>query len=87
MPAEVGYSGGVLLGLSYSVSSSEPQFSLIPGSFDASDAYIAYDTVQGHSGAGNVIYAPVPEPRDWLLILAGLGLVGVMVERTRRRVV
>ena len=26
-------------------------------------------------------------PKDWLLILAGLGMVGVMVERTKRRVV
>lgn len=35
----------------------------------------------------NVSVTPVPEPKDWLLMLAGLGLVVVMVERTKRRVV
>lgn len=86
-PAEVGYSDGSFLGLSYSVSSGEPQFSLIFGSLDASDASIAYDTTLSltGSGSGNVIYTPVPEPRDWLMLLAGLGLVGVMVERVKRR--
>lgn len=29
--------------------------------------------------------APVPEPKDWMLMLAGLGLVGLMVERAKRR--
>jgi hypothetical protein len=29
--------------------------------------------------------SPVPEPRDWMLMLAGLGLVGLMVERAKRR--
>lgn len=27
--------------------------------------------------------APVPEPRDWMLMLAGLGLVGLMVQRAK----
>jgi hypothetical protein len=35
----------------------------------------------------NVSVTPVPEPKDWLLMLAGLGLVGVMVERTKRRAI
>jgi hypothetical protein len=26
-------------------------------------------------------------PKVWLLILAGLGMVGIMVERTKRRVI
>ena len=85
-PVEVGYINGSFLGLSYSVSSGEPQFSFIPGLSDVSEAYVAYDTPSGLSGAGDVMYAPVPEPKDWLLILAGLGLVGVMVERVKRRV-
>lgn len=83
--AEVGYIDGALLGLSYSVTAANIGFSFIPGFADSSDAYIAYDTSQGLSGAGNVIYAPVPEPRDWMLMLAGLGLVGMMVGRNRRR--
>jgi hypothetical protein len=33
----------------------------------------------------NVSVTPVPEPKDWMLILAGVGLVGLMVERNRRR--
>lgn len=28
---------------------------------------------------------PVPEPRDWMMMLAGLGLVGMMVGRSKRR--
>lgn len=33
----------------------------------------------------NLAITPVPEPRDWMLMLAGLGLVGLMVERSKRR--
>ena len=37
-------------------------------------------------GYGGVLAAaPVPEPRDWMLMLAGLGLIGMMVGRSRRR--
>jgi hypothetical protein len=35
----------------------------------------------------NVSVTPVPEPRDWMLLLAGVGLVGLMVERIKRRTV
>lgn len=35
--------------------------------------------------AQNVSVTRVPEPKDWLLMLAGVGLVGVMVERAKRR--
>lgn len=77
---EVGYYDGAFLGLSYSVDSAANPFTFVTGSHDTSDAFFAYD-----GGAGSVIYAPVPEPRDWMLMLAGLGLVGVMVERAKRR--
>lgn len=85
--AEVAYRDGAFLGLSYSVSSSEPMFSFVPGSLDASDAFIAYDTELGASGAGSVTYTsgPIPEPKDWLMMLAGLGFVGLMVGRTKYR--
>jgi plastocyanin len=33
----------------------------------------------------NLTVTPVPEPSDWMLMLAGLGLVGLMVERSKRR--
>lgn len=37
-------------------------------------------------GYGGVLAAaPVPEPRDWMMMLAGLGLIGMMVSRSRRR--
>ena len=37
------------------------------------------------AGVEPVSYSHVPEPRSWMLILAGIGLVGVMVERSKRR--
>ena len=37
-------------------------------------------------GYGGVLAAaPIPEPRDWMMMLAGLGLIGMMVSRSRRR--
>lgn len=81
-PAEVGYFNGTFLGLSYSVESSEPKFSFIAGYEDTSDAFLAYDTaVLGDSGAGSVIYAAVPEPESYAMLLAGLGLMGVVARR------
>jgi hypothetical protein len=78
---EVGYQDGVFLGLAYySVDSAANAFTFVAGNFDTSDAFFAYD-----NGAGNVIYASVPEPKDWMLLLAGIGLVGMMVERAKRR--
>jgi hypothetical protein len=38
------------------------------------------------SSASGYLYgaAPVPEPADWMLMLAGLGLTGVVARRVRR---
>jgi hypothetical protein len=80
---EVGFENGVFLGLSASFSMGDPQFSFIAGSSDSSDAFMAYDTGLGLSGAGSVVYAPVPEPETYALMLAGLGLVGFMARRKR----
>ena len=41
-------------------------------------------TLSGGYG-GVLAAAPVPEPRDWMMMLAGLGLIGMMVSRSRRR--
>lgn len=85
---EVAFEDGVFLGLSYIVDAAAHPFALIPGFADSSDAYFAYDAVlPALGGAGDAIYAPVPEPKDWLLMLAGIGLVGLMVERSKRRMV
>jgi len=83
-PAEVGYFNGNFLGLSYTVESSEPKVSLIAGNESTSDAFIAYDTSAiGGSGAGSVIYAAVPEPESFAMLLAGLGLMGAVARRRR----
>lgn len=69
---EVAFDNGNFLGMTFSADN----FTFIHGWTDTSDAYLALD-----DGAGSVIYAPVPEPRDWMLMLTGLGLVGFMVRR------
>jgi hypothetical protein len=79
--AEVGYYDGAFLGLSFSVDAAANPFTFVTGSVDTSDAFFATD-----SSSGSLTYAAaVPEPRDWMLMLAGIGLVGVMVERAKRR--
>jgi hypothetical protein len=50
--------------------------------------FVVTGTTAGTAGgiyAGALSAAPVPEPKAWLLMLAGFGLVGMMVERAKRR--
>lgn len=70
---EAVFEAGSFTGMNFSAAN----FSFIPGSVDTSDAFLALN-----DGAANVIYAPVPEPETWTMVLMGLGLVGFM---TRRR--
>lgn len=57
----------------------------------ASDyAFVVSGNVTGTLGGsyGGVLQAvavPVPEPKGWLLMLAGVGMVGLMIERAKRR--
>jgi hypothetical protein len=77
-PTEAVFEAGSFTGMNFSAAN----FSFIPGSADTSDAYFAYDTLlPALSGTGNVIYAPVPEPETWTMVLMGLGLVGFMTRR------
>ena len=81
---DVSYQDGVFLGLSYSASASDPQISFIAGYSDIGEAYLAY-TQGGLDGAGSVIYAAVPEPESYAMLLAGLGLIGGLARRRSPR--
>lgn len=80
---EVAFSDGTFLGLSFSVDSSDPTFSLIPGVTSLAEAYFGYAPTAGDSGYGSVAYTvvPVPEPKTYAMLLAGLGLVGYVVRK------
>jgi hypothetical protein len=61
-------------------------FAYLPSALDY--RFVVSGNVIGTLGGsyGGVLQAvPVPEPKDWLLMLAGIGLVGLMVERVKRR--
>jgi hypothetical protein len=50
--------------------------------------FVVTGTTAGTAGgiyAGALSAVPVPEPKGWMLMLAGFGLVGMMVERAKRR--
>ena len=84
---DVSFLNGSFLGLSYSVTTSTLGLSVIPGFSDTSEAYVAYDmlsggnVVDGQSGYGSIVYLPVPEPESYAMLLAGLGLMGVVARR------
>lgn len=57
------------------------------GSYDLIFAVVDTDDAVNSSALmiNDATITPVPEPRDWMLMLAGLGLVGMMVMRNKRR--
>lgn len=81
--AEVAFLNGAFLGLSFTVESSDPKFSFITGATDVIEASFAYVPSVGISGYGTVAYTlvPVPEPKTYLMVLAGLGLIGFVVRK------
>lgn len=85
VPATAVFQDGVFTGIEWSVDATNPAigFSLIAGLSDTSDAFFAYDTSLGLSGAGNIQYtaAAVPEPTQSGMILLGLGLMAYMAAR------
>ncbi len=74
---EAAFADGSFLGMNFSAAN----FTFITGSVDTSDAFLALD-----DGAANVIYAPVPEPETYALMLAGLGLVGMKLRARNKRI-
>jgi len=81
--AEVGFLDGTFLGLSFTVESADPKFSFIAGATDVIEASFAYVPSAGISGYGTVAYTlvPVPEPKTYIMLLAGLGLIGFVVRK------
>lgn len=84
-PADVSYLDGAFLGLSYTANTQDPKVTFVAGYFDASEAFLAYTKTGGIEGAGTVIYAAVPEPESFAMLLAGLGLVGWAARRRSQR--
>jgi hypothetical protein len=73
---DVSFYDGVFLGLSYS----NDAITFVPGLFSTSDAYVT----DGLNTA-DVIYAAVPEPESYAMLLAGLGLMGLIARRHSQR--
>lgn len=76
----------VFLGILWDNTSVNPDigFSFNLGTFDATDAFVAYDTGLGLSGDGDITFtavAAVPEPETYTMFLAGLGLMGYLGRR------
>ncbi|WP_235562375.1 PEP-CTERM sorting domain-containing protein [Methylophilus sp. Leaf414] len=84
-PATAVFQDGVFTGIEWSVDATNPAigFSLIAGLSNTGDAFFAYDTSLGLSGAGNLTYtlSAVPEPTQSGMILVGLGLMGYIAAR------
>lgn len=71
---DASYYDGAFLGLSFSTAG----LSFVPGLYSVSEAFIT----DGMNSA-DVIYAPVPEPESYAMLLAGLGLLGFAARRRR----
>jgi hypothetical protein len=83
--AEVKFVDGVFAGLSYAASLNGTSVALMSGTVDTTDAYLAYTPATGFEGDATVIYAPVPEPQTYAMLLAGMAIMGTMAARRRQR--
>lgn len=86
-PTEVSFLDGSFLGVSYAHEAAFPKFSLIAssGTGETWDVpFIAYSQLGTNGiveGAGSIVYAPVPEPETYAMLLLGLGLLGAVSRR------
>lgn len=75
------YQDGVFTGVEWAfdtaVNGGTLGFSIIPGSLDTTDTFVAYDTSLGLSGTGSLNVTAVPEPAPLAFMLASLGLVAI----------
>ncbi|MHB1176224.1 MAG: PEP-CTERM sorting domain-containing protein [Sulfuriferula sp.] len=84
---EVAFTEGVFLGLNFAVESSDPEFALTPGVFDATSVVFVSQPVDTQPVVVvpdyGFIYtpAPVPESETYAMLLAGLGLLGFMARK------
>lgn len=78
--AEAVFRDGAFLGLSYNAATTEFSVSFIPGFFDLSEAYFAYD-LAGDAGFGTLTVTAVPVPAALPLLLSGLGLLSLQRRR------
>ncbi len=84
---EAAFLDGTFLGLSFDVRTFDPDFAVIAGIDNVSDAYFAYDNgVVGSAGSGSLVYtvSAIPEPEIVSLLLFGVALVGYVVRGRRK---
>jgi len=87
VPPEAAFLDGTFLGLSFNVSTFDPDFAVIPGVINVTESYFAYDNGVGNAGLGSLVYtvSAVPEPEIVTMLLFGVALVGYVV-RGRRKI-
>lgn len=74
---------GLSTGVSFSFEDSlDTNFTLDPGKYFALFTGKISDNLATYSAAASAV--PVPEPAEWMMILAGVAMMGVVVSRRRK---